>query len=63
MVTQHKAWMPYYAAMATLGSVAGCYVIYYLAEKGGEAFLGSVGCERAMPSGRSRCTSAMGCWR
>ncbi len=25
--------------MATLGSVAGCYVIYYLAERGGEAFL------------------------
>jgi membrane protein YqaA with SNARE-associated domain len=39
MVTRHKAWMPYYAAMATLGSLAGCYVIYYLAEKGGEAFL------------------------
>ena len=39
MVTQNKAWMPYYAAMATLGSVLGCYVIYYLAEKGGEAFL------------------------
>jgi membrane protein YqaA with SNARE-associated domain len=39
MVTQNKAWMPYYAAMATLGSVAGCYVIYYLAGKGGEAFL------------------------
>jgi membrane protein YqaA with SNARE-associated domain len=39
MVTQHKAWMPYYAAMATLGSVAGCYVIYYVAGKGGEAFL------------------------
>ena len=39
MVTQYKAWMPYYAAMATLGSVAGCYVIYYLAEQGGEAFL------------------------
>jgi membrane protein YqaA with SNARE-associated domain len=31
--------MPYYAAMATLGSVAGCYVIYYLAAKGGEVFL------------------------
>jgi membrane protein YqaA with SNARE-associated domain len=31
--------MPYYAVMATLGSVAGCYVIYYLAEKGGDAFL------------------------
>jgi membrane protein YqaA with SNARE-associated domain len=39
MVTRHKAWMPYYAAMATLGSIAGCYVIYYLADKGGEAFL------------------------
>jgi membrane protein YqaA with SNARE-associated domain len=39
MVTQHKAWMAYYALMATLGSVAGCYAIYYLAEKGGEAFL------------------------
>ena len=34
MVTEHKAWMPYYAAMATLGSVAGCFVIYYLAEQG-----------------------------
>ena len=39
MVTGHKARMPYYALMATLGSVAGCYVIYYLAEKGGEVFL------------------------
>jgi membrane protein YqaA with SNARE-associated domain len=39
MVTRDKAWMPYYAAMATLGSVAGCYTIYYLADKGGEAFL------------------------
>ena len=39
MVTQHKAWMPYYAAMATLGSVVGCSVIYVLASKGGEAFL------------------------
>jgi membrane protein YqaA with SNARE-associated domain len=39
MVTRDKAWMPYYAAMATLGSVVGCYAIYYLAEKGGAAFL------------------------
>lgn len=39
MVTQHKAWMPYYALMATLGSVAGCYVIYLLARKGGDAFI------------------------
>jgi membrane protein YqaA with SNARE-associated domain len=39
MVTQHKALMPYYAAMATAGSVVGCYVIYLIAEKGGDAFL------------------------
>jgi membrane protein YqaA with SNARE-associated domain len=39
MVTEHKPWMLYYAAMATLGSIAGCYVIYLLAERGGEAFL------------------------
>ena len=39
MVTEHEAWMPYYAAMATLGSVVGCYVIYYLARKGGDAFI------------------------
>jgi membrane protein YqaA with SNARE-associated domain len=39
MVTEHKAWMPYYAAMATLGSVVGCSIIYGLAKKGGEALL------------------------
>jgi len=39
MVMQHKSLMPYYAAMATAGSVAGCYVIYLIAERGGEAFL------------------------
>jgi len=39
MVTQNKAWMLYYAAMATLGSVAGCSTIYYLARKGGDVFL------------------------
>lgn len=39
MVTEHKSWMLYYAAMATLGSIAGCYTIYLLARKGGEAFL------------------------
>ncbi|HEV7968594.1 MAG TPA: VTT domain-containing protein [Candidatus Acidoferrales bacterium] len=31
------ARMPYYAAMATLGSVGGCLLLYYLARKGGEA--------------------------
>lgn len=39
MVIAHKRWMPYYAAMATLGSVAGCYAIYVIARRGGEAFL------------------------
>jgi len=39
MVTQNKALMPYYAAMATLGSVAGCSIIYYLARKGGDTFI------------------------
>lgn len=39
MVIQHKAWMPFYAVMATVGSVAGCYAIYALASRGGEAFL------------------------
>ena len=39
MVLQDPGWMPYYAAMATLGSIAGCYAIYYLAERGGEAFI------------------------
>jgi|SRR5580692_1844126 membrane protein YqaA with SNARE-associated domain len=31
------ARMPYYAAMATLGSVGGCLLLYYIARKGGEA--------------------------
>jgi membrane protein YqaA with SNARE-associated domain len=39
MATQNKQLMPYYAAMATLGSIAGCYTIYLIAQKGGETFL------------------------
>ena len=39
MVTGNKPLMAYYVVMATGGSLAGCYLIYYLAEKGGEAFL------------------------
>ncbi|HET9362350.1 MAG TPA: VTT domain-containing protein [Vicinamibacterales bacterium] len=39
MVIGHKSWVVYYAVMATAGSVAGCYVIYYLADKGGAAFV------------------------
>jgi membrane protein YqaA with SNARE-associated domain len=30
--------MPYYAAMAALGSLGGCLLLYGLAKKGGEAF-------------------------
>jgi membrane protein YqaA with SNARE-associated domain len=54
MVTQHKAAMPYYAAMATAGSIAGCYVIYLIAEKGGEALL-----RRRMHQGHLERTLAM----
>jgi membrane protein YqaA with SNARE-associated domain len=39
MVTERKSLVLYYAAMATLGSIAGCYVIYVLAGRGGDAFL------------------------
>jgi membrane protein YqaA with SNARE-associated domain len=39
MVARHKELFVYYAAMATLGSVAGCFVLYGLAWKGGEAFV------------------------
>ena len=33
----YPARMPYYAGMATLGSVGGCLLLYYIARKGGEA--------------------------
>jgi membrane protein YqaA with SNARE-associated domain len=35
---QHPARMPLYAAMAMLGSVLGCALLYFIARKGGEAF-------------------------
>ena len=38
---QNPARMPYYAAMATIGSLAGCIWLYLLAKKGGEAFFHS----------------------
>ena len=56
MVTHHPAWLLYYAAMSTAGSVAGCLILFYLGRKGGEALLrqrfkgGQV--ERAMASFR-----------
>jgi membrane protein YqaA with SNARE-associated domain len=39
MVAREPHRMPYYALMSTLGSIAGCLLLYYLALKGGEAFL------------------------
>ncbi len=39
MVVRNKPLMPYYAAMATLGSVAGCYALYLIARRGGETFV------------------------
>ena len=39
LVVHHRTWWPYYAAMATAGSVVGCYAIYLAARKGGEAMV------------------------
>jgi membrane protein YqaA with SNARE-associated domain len=39
MVTRHKHLLLYYALMATIGSVLGCLALYFVARKGGEAFL------------------------
>jgi membrane protein YqaA with SNARE-associated domain len=37
MVTQHKSRMLLYATAATVGSLVGCLLLYYLGLKGGEA--------------------------
>ncbi len=39
LVTQHKELVLYYAGLATAGSLAGCFVLYWIAWKGGEAVL------------------------
>jgi membrane protein YqaA with SNARE-associated domain len=39
LTVQHPARMPYYALLSTLGSVAGCTVLFLIARRGGEAFL------------------------
>ena len=39
LVTQHKERMLYYCALPTLGSIAGCFVLYCVGRDGGEAFL------------------------
>lgn len=52
LVIQNKERMAYYALMATLGSISGCLVLYYLGRKGGDALLrrrfGGPRLERAM---------------
>src|SRR5438874_8542038 len=54
MVTHHKSRLILYVVATTLGSIAGCMVMYYIGRKGGEALIrkrfatGSV--ERAMAS-------------
>jgi membrane protein YqaA with SNARE-associated domain len=39
MVMRHHALLTYYSLMATLGSLAGCLTLYYIAKAGGEAFV------------------------
>ena len=39
MVVQHKERLVLYAASATLGSILGCLVLYYVGVKGGEAMV------------------------
>lgn len=39
LVIEHNERMPYYALMATLGSVAGCLVLYCIGRSGGEALV------------------------
>jgi membrane protein YqaA with SNARE-associated domain len=39
MVTQHKARMLLYVASATVGSVAGCLLMYFIGRKGGDVLI------------------------
>lgn len=39
MVLRNPGAMPYYATMATLGSVTGCVTLHAVARRGGESFL------------------------
>jgi membrane protein YqaA with SNARE-associated domain len=48
LASARREWWPYYGLMATLGAVAGGYITYRLAEKGGaETLEKKVGKERA----------------
>lgn len=52
MVTRHPARVVVYVLAATLGSLSGCLVLYFLGRKGGDAFVrkrfASASVERAM---------------
>ena len=37
--TKYPARMPYYASMTTIGSLIGCFALYVVARRGGEAFM------------------------
>src|ERR1044071_3163374 len=39
MVTQHKPRIVLYAVSATLGSIVGCLLLYWLGRKGGDALV------------------------
>jgi len=39
LVTRHKERALYYALMPTLGSIAGCFALYWLGRRGGEALM------------------------
>lgn len=52
MVTREPSLWLVYAAMATLGSIAGCLVMYYLARKGGERVLRKMVSHSRMEKGR-----------
>ena len=52
MVTRHKERFLLYAVSSTLGSIAGCLLLYYLGRKGGDALVkkrfGGPSVDRAM---------------
>ena len=56
MVIENKPLMPYYALMATAGSITGCLLLYVIGRRGGEALLerrfGGPRLERAMELSR-----------
>jgi membrane protein YqaA with SNARE-associated domain len=39
LTVEHPARMPFYALVTTLGSVAGCFALYSVGRRGGEAFI------------------------